>query len=118
MTWWKLALYDTCSLITLDKLLLERATIVRHFPKRILALEKSFSADQMRTATVKRMKKQVTIQELPSPTDLSAILSSARLSTAFAEVDKLIFARPFILACPLLLEIDDLAEQLMLREFK
>ena len=73
MTWWKSALYDTCSLITLDKLLLERAKMVRHFPKRILALEKSFSADQMRAATVKRTRKQVTIQELPSPMDLTAI---------------------------------------------
>ena len=48
MTWWKKALYDTCSLITLDKLLLERAALVRHFPKSILALEKSFTVDQLR----------------------------------------------------------------------
>ena len=92
MTWWKSALYDTCSLITLDKLLLERPTIERHFPRRILALEKSFSADQMRVATVKRMKKKVTIQELPSPTDLATVYSSVSLSVALAEVDKLVCA--------------------------
>ncbi|MCI0456000.1 MAG: hypothetical protein L0Z62_03345 [Gemmataceae bacterium] len=38
MSWWKTALYDTCSIITLDKLLLERASLARHFPTSIAAL--------------------------------------------------------------------------------
>ena len=57
MAWWKEALYDTCSLITRDKLLLERAALARHFPKSILALEESFSADQLRKETAGRMKR-------------------------------------------------------------
>ena len=92
MKWWTKALYDTCSLITLDKLLLERAAFARHFPKRILALEKSFSADQLREETVQRMQDRVTLQELPSTSDLTTILSSAGLPKALAEVDTLIYA--------------------------
>lgn len=92
MTWWKKALYDTCSLITLDKLLLERAALVRHFPMSILALEKSFSADQLRKDTARRMKARVTIHELPSTAELTGILSSAGLSKALAEVDTLVYA--------------------------
>ena len=38
----------TCSLITLDKLLLERADLTTHFPASIIALEESFSVDQLR----------------------------------------------------------------------
>jgi hypothetical protein len=92
MTWWKKALYDTCSLLTLDKLLLERAALVRHFPRSILALEKSFTVDQLRRDTARRMKAKVTIQELPSTTELTGILSSAVLPKALAEVDTLIYA--------------------------
>jgi len=92
MIWWKRALYDTCSLITLDKLLLERAALVRHFPKSILALEESFSADQLRKATARRMKGRVTIHELPTTTELTRILSSAGLPEGLAEVDTLVYA--------------------------
>lgn len=92
MDWWKDALYDTCSLITLDKLLLERSTMVRHFPKSILALERSFTTDQLRPQTARRIRRRVTIQELPSPSDLASVLSGTILSPALAEVDKLVFA--------------------------
>lgn len=92
MAWWKQSLYDTCSLITLDKLLLERATMARHFPKSVLALEKSFSADQLRVQTAKRMRRRVTIQELPSTQDLATVFTSTELSPALADVDKLVFA--------------------------
>lgn len=92
MIWWRKALYDTCSLITLDKLLLERAALVRHFPKSILALEESFCGDQLRKATARRMKGRVTIHELPTTTELTRILSSARLPKGLAEVDTLVYA--------------------------
>jgi len=91
MEWWTKALYDTCSLITLDKLLLERPAFARHFPKGILALEQSFSADQLREESVQRMQERVTLQELPPTSDLAAILSSAQLPKALANVDTLIY---------------------------
>ncbi len=92
MTWWKKALYDTCSLITLDKLLLERAALIRHFPRSILAIEKSFTADQLRKDTARRIRAKVTIQALPPTSELTRILSSVALPKALAEVDTLIFA--------------------------
>jgi hypothetical protein len=92
MSWWKTALYDTCSIITLDKLLLERAGMARHFPTSIAALEESFTADQLREDTGHRMRQRVTICPLPSSAELNAILSSVSLSKALAEVDKLVYA--------------------------
>ena len=91
MAWWKSGLYDTCSIITLDKMLMERKTLQRHFPKRILALKESFNDDQLHQDTAERMRERVTIQPLPSSTDLATILSSAGLSKALAAVDKLIY---------------------------
>lgn len=92
MSWWKTALYDTCSLITLDKLLQERATLSRLFPKKILGLEESFSVEQMWQDIAARIKPRVAICSLPPPTDLATLLSSAGLSKALSDVDKLVFA--------------------------
>jgi predicted nucleic acid-binding protein len=92
MNWWKTALYDTCSLISLDKLLLERAGMARHFPTSIAALEESFKGDQLREDTGQRMRQRVTICPLPPPAKLDAILSSVSLSKALAEVDKWVYA--------------------------
>lgn len=92
MSWWTRALYDTCSIITLDKLLMERAALVRYFPNRILALEQTFSGNQLRQETAERMKVKVLIQELPSTSKLAAILATAGLPRALASVDTLIYA--------------------------
>ena len=92
LAWWKRSLFDTCSLISLDKLLLERKSLSRIFPKSILALEQSFSEDQMRKQTATRVRRLVTIQELPSAKELALVFSSGELSTALSEVDKLVYA--------------------------
>ncbi len=92
MTWWNTALYDTCSLITLDKLLLERPGLVRHFPTSILALEESFTEDQLRAETIGRIRPRVTVCALPPLQDLAGILSATRLSKALAVVDTLVYA--------------------------
>jgi hypothetical protein len=75
MSWWKTALYDTCSIITLDKLFLERASLARHFPTSIAALEESFTADQLREETAERMRQRVTICPLPPTANLTSILT-------------------------------------------
>ncbi len=92
MSWWTRALYDTCSIITLDKLLLERAALVRYFPNRMLALDQTFSGDQLRHETAERIRGNVSIQELPSTSELAAILATAGLPRALASVDTLIYA--------------------------
>lgn len=92
MTWWKKSLFDTCSLVTLNKLLLERQALGRHFPRSILALSRSFSSDQLRQETVQLLKHRVTIQELPSSREIERTLLSAGLPKTLADVDYLYYA--------------------------
>jgi hypothetical protein len=92
MSWWTTAIYDTCSLITLDKLLQERRSLSRCFPKKLLALDVSLTADQMYADTATRMRELVEICPLPPPVDLKVLLTSADLSKSLSEVDKLLFA--------------------------
>lgn len=92
MTWWKRSLFDTCSLITLDKLLLERPNLVRHFPTSILALKESFTSDQLRAETAERMRQRVTHCPLPPLAELGGTSLPAALSLALAKVDKLVHA--------------------------
>jgi len=92
MSWWTTALYDTCSIITLDKLLRDRPSLSRHFPKRVLALERCFSADQMRAETAKRIRGRTEFAPLPPVEELVNVLSCAALPKALCEVDTLVFA--------------------------
>jgi predicted nucleic acid-binding protein len=92
MSWWTTALYDTCSIITLDKLLLERPGLSRQFPSGFLALEESYSADQMRAETVARMRGRATPQALPPAPELAELLRKAKLPRALAAVDLLVYA--------------------------
>ncbi len=91
VNWWKSALYDTCSLITVDKILLDHPEMQLHF-QEILAIEHSFSSDQMRMQTINRMKPRVKLIELPSINELCAIFSAWPLSNALAQTDRLVFA--------------------------
>jgi|GEM_PF-2037034 len=92
MSWWNSAIYDTCSLITLDKLLQDRRSLSRYFPKQVLALEVSLSADQMYLATAERMRDLVEICPPPPLTELADLLSSSGLPKSLSDVDKLVFA--------------------------
>jgi hypothetical protein len=92
MSWWKTALFDTCSVITLDKVLLDRPSLSRQFPSGILALDVSFTADQMTEETADRMRDRFTMQMFPPPDGLAAFLSSVRPSRALANVDVLVYA--------------------------
>ena len=92
MSWWKTALYDTCSLITFDKLLQDRPSLSRWFPTKLLGLEVSLSADQMYVETAERVVEFVELCALPTSTELAKLLSSPGLSKAFSDVDKLVFA--------------------------
>ncbi len=92
MSWWKSAIYDTCSLITLDKLLLERRSLSRYFPKKVLALEVSLSADQMYSETADRVREFVEFFPPPPLTELASLLTESDLPKALSNVDKLVFA--------------------------
>ena len=92
MSWWKTALYDTCSLLALDNLFQLRPSFSRYFPKRLLALSESFSAAQMRKDTAERIMVRATLCSLPPTNELLKLLSSADLPKPFSDVDKLVFA--------------------------
>lgn len=89
---WNRSLFDTCSLVTLHKLLLERATLQRHFPKSIGALEESLSPRQMQAAMSKPLRKAVTVVSPPTTPQIKAIFESRTLSPSFASIDTLLFA--------------------------
>lgn len=91
MNWWMSALYDTCSLISLDELIQLEPAMSSHF-QRITVLEASFSKDRMREDRVSRMQPIATIQATPSVSEMAIVLKRVRLSVALSEVDKLIFA--------------------------
>jgi hypothetical protein len=90
MPWWTNALYDTCSLITLDKMLLDHPEIAVHF-QGVLAIEASFRVDQLRSDTARRMQPRVTYMEMPATPVLARVLAAARLPQSLAQVDKLVF---------------------------
>jgi hypothetical protein len=91
MSWWTTAIYDTCSLITFDKLLQESRSLARCFPKKLLVLDVSLTADQMRADTAERLRDLVEICPLPPLADLRLLLTSSSLSKSLSEVDKLLF---------------------------
>ncbi|MGI6420160.1 MAG: hypothetical protein ACOX1P_31405 [Thermoguttaceae bacterium] len=92
MSWWETALYDTCSLITLDKLYQERPSLSQFFPAKILALGVSLSIEQMREETAARLKARVQLCALPPPAELACLLSAQGLSKALSDVDRLVYA--------------------------
>lgn len=91
MAWWPNAVYDTCSLITIDKLLQIDADLGQHFVG-ITALEVSFTIEQMREEIAARMNVLAAKVEMPSPERLIEIFREAQLSKALAEVDRLVYA--------------------------
>ncbi len=90
MPWWDNALYDTCSLITLDKLLLDHPELAPHF-RHVVALEASFSADQLREPTAQRMRPRVTLAAMPRASEVARMLATAGLPRALAAVDRLVY---------------------------
>ncbi len=86
------ALYDTCSLITLDKLLEENSALAAHFPERVLCLEVCLSRDQVYPETAARLVLRVEHLDLPPVKVLTELLSDPELPRSLSEVDRLIFA--------------------------
>ncbi|MGQ4808527.1 hypothetical protein NKDENANG_01910 [Candidatus Entotheonellaceae bacterium PAL068K] len=74
MSWWINALYDTCSLITLDKMFLDHPEMEDHF-QGMMALEASFRVDQLRQDTAARMQPRVTGLDIPAAPDLFKMAS-------------------------------------------
>jgi len=92
MDWWSQAIFDTCSVITLDKIRQIDPKIGKCFPKTIQVIEATFAKDQLREDTVERMRPIVTVCGTPSSKSLLEIFKEHQLSKSLSEVDKLLFA--------------------------
>ncbi len=92
MDWWNQAIFDTCSVITLDKIRQIDPKIGKCFPKTIRVIDATFAEDQLREDTVNRMRPVVTVCDTPSSKALLEIYKEHRLSKSLSEVDKLLFA--------------------------
>jgi hypothetical protein len=66
--------------------------LAKEFPTSIVALEESFTADQLRQDTAERMRERVTKCPLPPTAELAGILTSGNLSKRLADVDTLVYA--------------------------
>lgn len=96
MSWWNQALFDTCSVITLDKLRQEDPQIARYFSTSIKVIAATFSGDQLNEDTSARMQPFFTRQEIPSDKDLATFLKKSKPSIALSNVDKLVLATAVI----------------------
>lgn len=92
MDWWNHALFDTCSVITLDKLRQEGSLIAGHFSVSIKVIAATFSEDQLNEGTSARMQPVLTLQEVPSNAELAKFHGKYKPSNALSDVDKLVFA--------------------------
>lgn len=92
MDWWNQALFDTCSVITLDKLRQEDSQIARDFSVSICVIAATFSEDQLNEDTSARMQPVLTLQEIPTNAELATIYKKFKPSRALSDVDKLVFA--------------------------
>jgi hypothetical protein len=92
MNWWNQALFDTCSVITLDKLRQEEPMLARHFSASIRVILATFSEDQLNEDTSGRMRPILTLQEIPSNEELAKFLKKFNPSIALSDVDKLVLA--------------------------
>lgn len=91
MSWWNEALYDGCSLVKLDTVLLGNAGLRPHFPT-ILALQASFAVGQVREERAARIRRFIRSCSLPPVKELRRILAVGRLPLALADVDRLVYA--------------------------
>lgn len=90
MSWWKKALYDPCSLVTLDKILLDRPKMSVHFSKGVLALEEGFHAERMEDETIRRIRKRVTL--ISAPSEAGTILAISNLPRSISDIDRMVYA--------------------------
>jgi hypothetical protein len=91
LNWWDDALFDTCSLITVDKILLDHPDLSAVLPCMSVVRE-SFTADHLRPETANRARHHCRQIESPSATELALILGGAHLSKSISDVDLVVYA--------------------------
>ncbi|MBM4320227.1 MAG: hypothetical protein FJ125_09755 [Deltaproteobacteria bacterium] len=89
--WWDDALFDTCSLITVDKVLAIEPVLAAHFSRQ-RCLEANLSGDQLRPDAAARVRQRATLVELPPLTELARHLGSPHQPSSCSRVDRLVYA--------------------------
>ena len=87
--WWTDALYDTCSVITVDKMLLDDPSLVRFFPS-MTTIEPCLATDNLNADVAERMRPHLALAELPGLDDILRL--TAGLPNSLSETDRVVFA--------------------------
>ena len=86
MDWWNQAVFDTCSVITLDKIRQIDPKIGKCFPKTIRVIDATFAEDQLREDTVNRMRPVVTADRQLGKAIKAVSLNVADMATLLREL--------------------------------
>lgn len=86
MDWWNQAIFDTCSVITLDKIRQIDPKIGKCFPKTIRVIDATFAEDQLREDTVNRMRPIVTADRQLGKAIKAVSLNVADMATLLREL--------------------------------
>ena len=86
MDWWNQAVFDTCSVITLDKIRQIDPKIGKCFPKTIRVIDATFAEDQLREDTVNRMRPIVTADRQLGKAIKAVSLNVADMATLLREL--------------------------------
>ena len=86
MDWWNQAIFDTCSVITLDKIRQIDPKIGKYFPKTIRVIDATFAEDQLREDTVNRMRPIVTADRQLGKAIKAVSLNVADMATLLREL--------------------------------
>lgn len=89
--WWHEAIFDTCSLITLDKMFQDDPELEVFFP-RLRSIVEVFSSDNLKAEIRDRMRPRCEIVEGPGVERFLEILTGANAPLGMSDVDRLVYA--------------------------
>lgn len=109
---WKKSLFDTCSLVAVDRLLRGRHGLSRHLPKRIRSLDESLQPAQLSSETAERLRKRTDLLSAPSPQAFIRILRDAKFTAAASDYERQMFAAAVHHDLPVVTGERELSEEL------
>lgn len=92
MTWWHTALFDSCSLITLDKMIQVSPGLERHFPPSVTVIKDSLEMDGVYPATISRLSERINRMDSIGGAVLENILAKIQVPLGLSQVDRIILA--------------------------
>lgn len=92
MKGWHGALFDSCSLITLDKLIQVAPTLERQFPTGLAVINGALEMDRVKPETIVRLKPRIRFVEAVGAAVLSEVLERLKPPLGLSEVDRIVLA--------------------------